>query len=176
MGWRGKGVMEGGGSDGGTDGGEEGGGAGLSFRPRAAVFVGKRSFAFLGGRSRWRAVVFVRGRGVVSWALVIHARGSSSSALSLVVVVVVLGVGLSLWAPRRRLWSSFAGSVRRSWLMFVGCGCRTRVGWGRSCVIDEWSGRCFVVVSLWCVVLLPRCTVHMVATSPCWRRGPCIRV
>ena len=85
--------MEGGGSDGGTDGGEEGGGAGLSFRPRAAVFVGKRSFAFLGGRSRWRAVVFVRGRGIVSWALIIRARGSSSSALSLVVVVVVLGVG-----------------------------------------------------------------------------------
>ena len=169
----GEGVMEGGGSDGGTDGGEESGGAGLSFRPWAAVFVGKRSFAVLGGRSQWRAVVFVGGWGVVSWVLVIRAWGSSSSALSLVVVVAVLGVGLSLWAPRRHSWSSFAGSVRCSWLMFVGCGCRTCVGWGRSCVIDEWGGRCFVVVSLWCVVLslrciapftwLPRCPVGDVA-------------
>ena len=168
--------MEGEGSDGGTDGGEESGGAGLSFCPRAVVFIGKRSFAFVGGRSCWWAVVFVHGWGVVSWVLISRAWASVSSALLLVVVVVVLGVGLSLWVPRCRSWSSFAGGVHRSWLMFVGCGCRTRMGWGWSWVIDEWGGRCFVVVSSWCVVLSPHCTVHMVATSPCWRRGPCIRV
>ena len=66
-------MMEGEGSDGGTDGGEESGGAGLSFCPWAVVFVGKRSFVFVGGRSRWRVVVFLRGWGVVSWALVIRA-------------------------------------------------------------------------------------------------------
>ena len=134
----GKGVIEGGGRDGGTDGGEESGGAGLPFRPRAVVFVGKRSFAFVGGRSRWRAVVFVRGRGVVSWALVIRAWGSSSSTLSFVVAVGVLGAGLS----------------------FMG------------------TGSSFVAGGLMCgvVVVLPRCTVRMVATSPCWLRGPCIRV
>ena len=30
--------------------------------------------------------------------------------------------------------------------MFVGCGYCTPVGWGRSWVIDEWGGRCFVMV------------------------------
>ena len=116
----GKGVIQGGGRDGGTDGGEESGGAGLSFRLRAAVFVGKRSFAFVGGRSRWWAVVSVRGRGVVSWALVIRAWGSSSSALSFVVAVGVLGAGLS-----------FVGAAS----LFVGDGARPRAvyvvrGWG----------------------------------------------
>ena len=109
--------MEGEGSDGGTDGGEESGGAGLSFRPQAVVFVGKRSFAFVGGRSRWRAVVFVRGRGVVSWALVIRAWGSSSSALSFVVAV---GLGCRLWAPGRRSW--VVGPVRGRCTSFVAGG------------------------------------------------------
>ena len=109
--------MEGEGSDGGTDGGEESGGAGLSFRPRAVVFVGKRSFAFVGGRSRWRVVVFVRGWGVVSWALVIHAWGSSSSALSFVVAV---GLGCRLWAPGCRSW--VVGPVRGRCTSFVAGG------------------------------------------------------
>ena len=43
--------MEGGGSDGGTDGGEQSGGAGLLFCLWVAVFIAKRSFAFVGGRS-----------------------------------------------------------------------------------------------------------------------------
>ena len=30
--------------------------------------------------------------------------------------------------------------------MFVGCGCRTCVGWGRSWIIEEWGGCCFIVV------------------------------
>ena len=107
--------MEGGGSDGGTDGGEESGGAGHSFRPRAAVFVGKRSFAFVGGRSRWRAVVFVLGRGVMSWALIIRAWGSSSSTLSSVVVVAVLGVGLSFMGAA----SSFVGGGARPRVVYV---------------------------------------------------------
>ena len=117
--------MEGEGSDGGTDGGEESGGAGLPFRPRAVVFVGKRSFAFVGGRSGWRAVVFVRGRGVVSWALVIRAWGSLSSALSFVVAVGVLRTGLSFMGAG----SSFVGGracpravyVVRGWGADVWC-------------------------------------------------------
>ena len=108
-------MMEGGGSDGGTDGGEESGGAGHSFHPQAAIFVGKRSFAFMGGHSRWRAVVFVLGRGVVSWALVIRAWESSSSALSSVVVVAVLGVGLSFMGAA----SSFVGGRARPWVVYV---------------------------------------------------------
>ena len=86
--------MEGEWSDGGTDGGEESGGAGLSFCPWAAVFVGKRLVAFMGGRSHWQAVVFVRGQGVMSWELVIHTGVSSLSTLSFVVAVAVLGAGL----------------------------------------------------------------------------------
>ena len=49
-------MMEGGRSDGGTDGGEESGGAGHSFRPRAAVFVGKRSFVFVGAPLHCRSL------------------------------------------------------------------------------------------------------------------------
>ena len=119
--------MEGEGSDGGTDGGEESGGAGLSFRPQAVVFVGKRLFAFVGGRSRWRAVVFVRGRGVMSWALVIRAWGSSSSALSFVVAVGVLGAGLSFMGAG----SSFVGGRARPRAVYVICG------WGA----DVWCRR-----------------------------------
>ena len=175
-------MMEGEGSDGGTDGGEESGGAGLSFRPWAVVFVGKGSFAFVGGRSRWRAIVFMHGQGVVSWALVIRAWGSLSSTLSCVVAVGVLEAGLLFMGAA----SSFVGGGARPWvvyvvrgwggLMFVGCRYCTCMGWGQLWVIDEWGGRCFIVVSSWCVVLLLRCTICMVATSPCWRRGPCIWV
>ena len=105
---------EGGGrGDGGTDRGEESGGAGLSFHPRAAVFVRKRSFAFVGGRSRWRAVVFVRGRGGVvfpgrSWSCPGRSsfvRWGSSSVLSFALAVAVLGAGLSFADARRRLGS-----------------------------------------------------------------------
>ena len=119
--WRGNRVMEGKGGegggrgDGGTDRGEESGGAGLSFRPRAAVFVRKRSFAFVGGRSRWRAVVFVRGRG-----------GGGSCSLG--VRGRVLGVRHSCIGGRRPCCRL------RSRLLFLGLGCRLRtlvVVWGR---------------------------------------------
>ena len=110
--------MEGEGSDGGTDAGEESGGAGLSFRLLAVVFIGKQSFAFVGGRSRWRAVVFVRGWGVVSWALVIRAWGSLSSALSFVVAVGVLGAGLSFVGGRAHPQAVY---VVRGWGADVWC-------------------------------------------------------
>ena len=175
-------MMEGGGSDGGTDGGEESGGAGHPFRPWVAVFIGKQSFAYMGGRSQWQVMVFVHGQGVVSWVLIIRAWGLSSSALSFMVVVAVLGAGLSFMGavslfvgggahPQVVIcgwWGSSAGGVCCSWLMFTGCGCCTCMGWGRSWIIVKWGGRCFVVVLLWCVMLLPCHTIHMVAMSPCW--------
>ena len=153
--------MEGEGSDGGTDGGEESGGAGLSFRPQVVVFVGKRLFAFVGGRSRWQAVVFVCGRGIVSWALVIRAWGSSSSALSFVVAVGVLGAGLSFMGAR----SSFMGGRARPQAVYV-----VR-GWGA----DVWchrgvSGCRRIALFVW----LPRRPVgDMAPVSRCekgWRR------
>ena len=150
--------MEGEGS--GTDGGEESGGAGLSFRPRAVVFVGKRSFALVGGRSRWRAVVFVRGRGVVSWALVIRTWGSLSSALSFVVAVGVLGAGLSFMGAG----SSFVGGRAHLRAVYV-----VR-GWGA----DVWCRRGSCCRHVAPFVWLPRCPVGDVApVSGCekgWRR------
>ena len=133
-------MMEGEGSDGGTDGGEESGGAGLSFRPRAVIFIGKRSFVFVGGRSHWRAVVLVRGRGVVSWALIICAWGSSSSVLSFVVVVGVLVAGLSFMGARL----SFMGGRARPRAVYV-----VR-GWGA----DVWCRRsvsccCHIAPFVW---------------------------
>ena len=114
--WWGEGMREseGRGSDGGPDGEEENGGAGLSFRPRAVVFVRGWSSPLAGGRlCAWA-------EGVVSWALVIRALGSLSSALSFVVAVAVLGAGLS-----------FVGTVSS----FVGGGAHSQVvyvvhGWG----------------------------------------------
>ena len=111
-------MMEGEGSDGGTDGGEKSGGAGLSFRPWAVVFAGKQSFAFMGGRSRWQAVVFMCGQRVVSWALVIRMWGSSLSVLSFVVVVGVLGAGLLFMGAR----SSFVGGGAHPQVVYVVCG------------------------------------------------------
>ena len=154
-------MMEGEGSDGGTDGGKESGGAGLSFRPRAVVFVGKQSFAFVGGRARWRVVVFVRGWGIVSWVLVIRAWGSSSSALSFVVAVGVLGAGLLFMGAG----SSFMGGRARPGAVYI-----VR-GWGA----DVWCRRgvlccCRVAPFVW----LPRRPVGNVApVSKCekgWRR------
>ena len=81
--------------------------------------------------------VFVRARsssfaGVVSWALVIRAWGSSSCVLSFVVAVAVLGAGsrllslglcCRLWAPRRRLWVGFVrgwgADVRGLWSSYT---------------------------------------------------------
>ena len=97
--------------------------------------------------------------GVVSWALVIHVWGSSSSVLSFVVAVAVLGAGsrllslglcCRLWALHHRLWVGFIRGRCTSFMASVGCGCRTHVGWGRSWAIDVWGGCCFVVVSLPC--------------------------
>ena len=111
-------MMEGEWSKGGTDGGEESGGAGLSFCPQAVVFVGKQLFAFMGGRSRWRAVVFMRGQGIVFWALVIRVWGSSSSVLSFVVMVGVLGAGLLFMGAV----SSFMGGGARPQAVYIICG------------------------------------------------------
>ena len=57
----------------------------------------------------------------MSWALVIHAWGSSSSALSFVVAVAVLGAGLSFVGAA----SSFVGGglIRRWCMLFIH-------GWG----------------------------------------------
>ena len=77
-----------------------------------------------------------------------------------VVVVAVFGAGLS--------FASAVSLFVAGGLMSVGC----RQLW----VIDVWAGCCFVVVSSCFVMLLSRCTIHMVATSPCWRCGPCIWV
>ena len=90
--------MEGEESDGGTEGGEESGGAGLSFRLWAVVFIGKWSFAFVGDCSRWRAVVFVCGWGVVSWALIIRAWGALVIRAWGVVVICVVICGRG-WCP-----------------------------------------------------------------------------
>ena len=66
----------------------------------ASHFVRRQPFSLVSGCLRsWVSFMmaggaFVRGQGVVSWALVIRAWGSLSFALSFVVMVVVLGVGL----------------------------------------------------------------------------------
>ena len=69
-------------------------------------------------------LVFIRARsslfvGVMSWALVIRAWGSSSSALSFVVAVAVLGAGLSFVGATSSCMGSggsFVGGVHRLWL------------------------------------------------------------
>ena len=132
--------MEGDGSEGGTVGGEESGGPGLSFCLQAVVFIHKRSFAFVGGHSCWQAVVFVHGWGVMSWVLIIHVLGSSSSVLLFLVVVAVLGAGLSFASAS----SSFVGGRAHSWVVYI------FHGWGAE-VCGQWSsymceGSCFVMV------------------------------
>ena len=133
------------------------------------VFICALSSSFAGvvsvlvhGRLSWFACGCLGswGGGFMSWAFVIRAWGSSSSALSFVgaasscvgggarsrAVYIVRGWGLDIHG----LWLSYTRGVRALW------------------VIEEWGGGCFIMVSLWCVVLSSRCTVHMVATSPCW--------
>ena len=127
--------------------------------------------------------------GVVSWALVICAWGSSSSVLSFVVAIAVLGAGswllslglcCHLWALHHRLWVGFVRrhctSFMAGGLMSMGCGCRIHMGWGLSWAIDVWGGCCFVMVLSWFVVLLSHCTVRMALMLPCWQGGPCIWV
>ena len=117
--------------------------------------------------------------GVMSWSLVICGWGSSSSVLSFVVAVAVLGAGLSFVGAALLFMGGGLTHGQCMWfvgLMFVGCGCHTRVGWGQLWVIDERGGHCFVVLLWLCVVLSSCCTVRMVAMLPCWRHGPCIQV
>ena len=118
----GEGSDAGEGSDGGPDGEEENGGAGLSFRPRAVVFVRGWSSPLAGGGLRSWA------EGVVSWALIIRASGSLSSALSFVVAVAVLGAGLSFVDAS----SSFVSGGARSRVVYV------LHGWGAD-VCGRWS-------------------------------------
>ena len=54
----------------------------------------------------------------MSWGLVIHAWGSSSSVLSLVVAVAVLGAGLLFMGTAL----SFVGGGARLWVVYVICG------------------------------------------------------
>ena len=50
--------------------------------------------------------------------------------------------------------------------MFVGCGCCTRMGWGLW-VIEEWGGRCFIMVSWFCHGVLCCCHVAPFQWLPC---------